>query len=118
MQWMTQGPPVSVSALSDRGVRLLAQLYRAETPAVSVSALSDRGVRLDTKSCDICLLCTRVSVSALSDRGVRPPASERLPVSANGFSIRSFGSWGEARHRGRRAQNLQPFQYPLFRIVG
>ena len=61
---------VSVSALSDRGVRPPGKPVRdTMTSVVSVSALSDRGVRprpWDTKK-----PFPRVSVSALSDRGVR-----------------------------------------------
>ena len=35
-----------------------------------------------------------------------------------GFSIRSFGSWGEAWAPGFPVLVLDEFQYPLFRIVG
>ena len=37
-----------------------------------------------------------VSVSALSDRGVKRSKTIQPSVSQPGFSIRSFGSWGEA----------------------
>ena len=34
------------------------------------------------------------------------------------FSIRSFGSWGEAKRHRRSLLSVKLFQYPLFRIVG
>ena len=37
-----------------------------------------------------------VSVSALSDRGVKPRPTSQSSTLSTGFSIRSFGSWGEA----------------------
>ena len=83
---------VSVSALSDRMVRLvIPRLCELRTP-VSVSALSDRMVRL--------VVCVSnesgaaVSVSALSDRMVRLNAMY-FHVPQSRFSIRSFGSYGE-----------------------
>ena len=84
-----------------------------------------------------------VSVSALSDRGVRPAPAPSTPSATPSFSIRSFGSWGEAGEyeeggdagfhvsvsalsdRGVRpgvqvapVGVVEQFQYPLFRIVG
>ena len=108
---------VSVSALSDRGVRLQHDIIVGLVPVrfsirsfgswgeagrypgpvalphvVSVSALSDRGVRRHPlqllRELDV------VSVSALSDRGVR----HRKATSPTGGGYE--------------------FQYPLFRIVG
>ena len=64
-------------------------------PVVSVSALSDRGVRLADQI--KALVYDGVSVSALSDRGVRHDITKRVKMIVNSFSIRSFGSWGEAR---------------------
>ena len=92
----TGGHHVSVSALSDRGVRQL-KIYirRIRRRSVSVSALSDRGVRPNRPS-EAVELVARVSVSALSDRGVRPWAQARAFSRCACFSIRSFGSWGEA----------------------
>ena len=60
-----------------------------------------------------------VSVSALSDRGVKQlvPVKFRFAVPKS-FSIRSFGSWGEAASMLDNTVIINVFQYPLFRIVG
>ena len=107
---------VSVSALSDRGVRQAGAGRGPHETHVSVSALSDRGVRqLQHRARRVTIV---VSVSALSDRGVRPLGLDLAALVDSRFSIRSFGSWGEAPPPPVATARTPGFQYPLFRIVG
>ena len=48
-----------------------------------------------------------VSVSALSDRMVRQQNKRRMAVSASCFSIRSFGSYGEAMTESEEQAYIQ-----------
>ena len=55
-----------------------------------------------------------VSVSALSDRGVRPAKMTLLLMQLTCFSIRSFGSWGEADSLDKVAKNPNGFSIRSF----
>ena len=44
--------------------------------------------------------------------------AQELILRHMGFSIRSFGSWGEAPGVDPKEVANRLFQYPLFRIVG
>ena len=106
---------VSVSALSDRMVRRISARATTATRTVSVSALSDRMVRLGVFVGSTAI--EDVSVSALSDRMVRHHCQFVCYGAWVSFSIRSFGSYGEARFGNVSIQYHLVFQYPLFRIV-
>ncbi len=61
-------------------------------PPVSISALSDRGLLLAPSLPDSVIL-NQVSISALSDRGLLPIEDGTFSPAQEGFNIRSFGSW-------------------------
>ena len=88
---------VSVSALSDRGVKRSQGLPAISHRPVSVSALSDRGVKLSTK----CVHSSWLSGFSIRSFGSWGEAVNdiRRAVRKYRFSIRSFGSWGEAGKR-------------------
>ena len=92
------------------------RMRMAPITPVSISALSDRGMHPSqlyspgSKWHD-------VSISALSDRGMHPTSNAYRKQGAACFNIRSFGSWNASGSINSWDLVAPKFQYPLFRIV-
>ncbi len=108
--------PVSISALSDRGLLQDVLIHSIDCCSVSISALSDRGllqygrflayeitltfqyplfriVDCFTTDGDDHPHPANVSISALSDRGLLQQCKATAIIAEQCFNIRSFGSW-------------------------